>query len=47
MFNNVRGNVPEFYHMNSDDFLKHLLMHAGKYVSNLLCETWIIIDKTI
>ncbi len=27
MFNNVIKNVPEFYHMNNEEKLIHLLMH--------------------
>ncbi len=34
MFNNVIKNVPEFYHMNIEKKLTHLLMHEWKYVSD-------------
>ncbi len=38
MFNNVIKKVPEFYHMNNEEKLTHLLMHEWKYVSDFLSE---------
>ncbi len=34
MFKNVIKNIPEFYHMNTEEMLTHLLMHEWKYVSD-------------
>ncbi len=35
MFTIVIENVPEFYHMNNQEKLTHLLMHEWKYVSDV------------
>ncbi len=47
MFNNVIKKVPEFYHMNNEEKLTHLLMHEWKYVSDFLDEAWSIRTQQI
>ncbi len=47
MFKNVIKNIPEFYHMNTEEMLTHLLMHEWKYVTEFLDEAWSITTQKI